>query len=130
MVMGPGLKCKYCGQILAHSSLSHESKNGQPCTSHFLEEQNWMEPLFAATGAVLNCPRCQHKVGSFAWAGLPCSCTQWVVPGFALIRSKVDPYNLCTHSNCRDPPNRHVDPSPSQTPLRCETRSVDDNQNK
>lgn len=40
----------------------------------------------------LECPqeRCRAKLGSFAWAGMACSCGRWIAPAFAIHRSRVD----------------------------------------
>jgi hypothetical protein len=44
----------------------------------------WMEP-FLADGAVagkIACPneKCRAKLGNFDWAGVMCSCHEWVTP--------------------------------------------------
>ena len=40
----------------------------------------------------LECPseRCAVVVGRYAWHGQKCSCGAWMVPAFALARSRVD----------------------------------------
>jgi hypothetical protein len=45
----------------------------------------------------LSCPRCHSKVGTFSWIGIRCSCGSWIVPGFALLKSKVD----CITTGCQ-----------------------------
>lgn len=73
----------------------------------------WMEP-FLSSGVVagkITCPneKCGAKLGNFDWAGVMCSCKEWVTPvrdkfgfpcesrdtncnrqGFCIARSKVD----------------------------------------
>ncbi|PWY99261.1 hypothetical protein BCV70DRAFT_200843 [Testicularia cyperi] len=63
------------------------------CSSYFIEPMAWMSALSdgEVTGR-LNCPnaKCEHKLGSWDWAGMQCGCGAWVTPAFALHRSKVD----------------------------------------
>ena len=44
----------------------------------------------------LSCPNtsCGANLGKFAWAGIPCSCGEWVVPAIALARARVDVVNV------------------------------------
>lgn len=64
------------------------------CSGYFLEPMKWMESSLA-TGTVsgkIVCPneKCGVKLGNFDWAGMMCSCREWVTPGFCIARSKVD----------------------------------------
>jgi len=64
------------------------------CSGYFLEPMKWMEP-FLSSGVVagkITCPneKCGAKLGNFDWAGVMCSCKEWVTPGFCIARSKVD----------------------------------------
>ena len=40
----------------------------------------------------LTCPNpaCGCNVGKFAWSGMQCSCSRWIVPAIGVARSKVD----------------------------------------
>ncbi|GBG29032.1 Dual specificity protein phosphatase 12 [Hondaea fermentalgiana] len=70
---------------------------GKDCSSLFLSEPNeWMSALAMADEVVgkLNCPKCGHRVGSFAWAGSQCSCGTWIVPAIQVPLSKVDPREI------------------------------------
>jgi len=64
------------------------------CSGYFIEPMKWMECFLESgnmTGRIV-CPnkKCGAKLGSYDWAGIECSCKQWVVPGFCIHRSKVD----------------------------------------
>jgi len=64
------------------------------CSGYFLEPMKWMEPFLeggAVAGKII-CPneKCGAKLGNFDWAGVMCSCREWVTPGFCIARSKVD----------------------------------------
>ncbi|KAF8422097.1 protein-tyrosine phosphatase-like protein [Tirmania nivea] len=95
------LRCKRCRQTLATShalaphtavlSLARDS-NPQVCAHHFLEPLLWMKPEMSkgAVSGKLKCPKCDSKVGSYAWQGIQCSCGSWVVPGISVAKGKVD----------------------------------------
>lgn len=38
----------------------------------------------------LECPKCKTNVGKYAWQGMRCSCSAWVVPAITLAKGKVD----------------------------------------
>ncbi|KAI0656971.1 hypothetical protein C8Q70DRAFT_306841 [Cubamyces menziesii] len=64
------------------------------CSGYFVEPMKWMEPFLEQghmAGKIL-CPnkKCNAKLGNYDWAGVCCSCKEWVVPGFCIHRSKVD----------------------------------------
>ncbi|PCH39447.1 hypothetical protein WOLCODRAFT_85674 [Wolfiporia cocos MD-104 SS10] len=64
------------------------------CSGYFVEPMKWMEPFLAdgqLAGKII-CPnkKCGAKLGNYDWAGVCCSCKEWVVPGFCIHRSKVD----------------------------------------
>ncbi|KAH8104894.1 hypothetical protein DFH11DRAFT_1749079 [Phellopilus nigrolimitatus] len=64
------------------------------CSGYFVEPMKWMEPALEAgelAGKIV-CPnaKCGAKLGNYDWAGVCCSCRQWVTPGFCIHRSKVD----------------------------------------
>ncbi|KAL0959580.1 hypothetical protein HGRIS_011290 [Hohenbuehelia grisea] len=64
------------------------------CSGYFLEPMKWMEPFLESgqLGGKITCPnkKCGAKLGNYDWAGVCCSCKEWVVPGFCIHRSKVD----------------------------------------
>ncbi|KAI0642554.1 hypothetical protein C8Q79DRAFT_982660 [Trametes meyenii] len=64
------------------------------CSGYFVEPMKWMEPILEQghmAGKIM-CPnkKCNAKLGNYDWAGVCCSCKEWVVPGFCIHRSKVD----------------------------------------
>ncbi|KAI5118504.1 hypothetical protein M0805_004004 [Coniferiporia weirii] len=64
------------------------------CSGYFVEPMKWMEPFLEAgelAGKII-CPnkKCNAKLGNYDWAGVCCSCKEWVTPGFCIHRSKVD----------------------------------------
>ncbi|KZT64540.1 hypothetical protein DAEQUDRAFT_732477 [Daedalea quercina L-15889] len=64
------------------------------CSGYFVEPMKWMD-FFLQDGQMAGkiiCPnkKCGAKLGNYDWAGVCCSCKQWVVPGFCIHRSKVD----------------------------------------
>ncbi|KAI0947581.1 hypothetical protein AcW1_009302 [Taiwanofungus camphoratus] len=64
------------------------------CSGYFVEPMKWMEPFLEEgqlAGKII-CPnkKCGTKLGNYDWAGVCCSCKEWVVPGFCIHRSKVD----------------------------------------
>ncbi|KIJ36307.1 hypothetical protein M422DRAFT_212249 [Sphaerobolus stellatus SS14] len=64
------------------------------CSGYFVEPMKWMEPFLEAGNMAgkITCPnkKCGAKLGSYDWAGVQCSCKEWVIPGFCIHRSKVD----------------------------------------
>jgi len=64
------------------------------CSGYFVEPMKWMES-FLENGELAGkivCPnkKCGAKLGNYDWAGVCCSCKEWVTPGFCIHRSKVD----------------------------------------
>lgn len=95
------LRCKRCRQTLAtshalapHTTVLSLAKDSTPqvCSHHFLEPLLWMKPEMSkgAVSGKLKCPKCDSKVGSYAWQGIQCSCGSWVVPGISVAKGKVD----------------------------------------
>ncbi|KAI5813438.1 protein-tyrosine phosphatase-like protein [Pyronema omphalodes] len=97
------LRCKKCRRTLATSKFltPHIPKSAQapqsrgptqPCSHHFLEPLSWMRPELEQQKleGKLECPKCQSKVGSYAWQGMKCSCGEWIVPAISLARGRVD----------------------------------------
>lgn len=66
------------------------------CSGYFVEPMKWMEPFLEngdlAGKIICPNPRCGVKLGNYDWAGVHCSCNQWVTPGFCIHRSKVDEF--------------------------------------
>ncbi|PVF94819.1 hypothetical protein CPB86DRAFT_776477 [Serendipita vermifera] len=63
------------------------------CSGYFVQPLQWMKFLEqGGTSGKIICPneRCKAKVGNYDWAGVSCSCGEWVTPGFCIHRSKVD----------------------------------------
>lgn len=86
-------RCRMCRARLFDE---REVAHGATCSTLFVEEPlAWMRP-----GNKLACPKCGAKLGTSDWAGLRCSCGEWVVPGFGVARSRVD----VTKARRRDEP--------------------------
>jgi len=64
------------------------------CSGYFVEPMPWMTPLIdqGNVSGKINCPnkKCNAKLGNYDWAGVACSCQEWVTPAFCLHKSKVD----------------------------------------
>ncbi|KAG0136678.1 protein-tyrosine phosphatase-like protein [Tuber indicum] len=101
------LRCKKCRTVLAYSAsfTPHMPKPAQPpyseiprqpCAHHFVEPLLWMKTELSKgeVSGKLECPKCNSKVGTYAWQGLKCSCGDWVVPGISIARGKVDEISL------------------------------------
>ncbi|KAJ6261319.1 Tyrosine-protein phosphatase [Drechslerella dactyloides] len=103
------LKCKMCRRTLAlsQSFVDHTPKPPVTATSrdiagtsgpkatcqhHFIDPVVWMRPELekGLMEGKLECPKCNAKVGSYAWHGIKCTCGRWVVPAISLARSRVD----------------------------------------
>ncbi|EUC65419.1 tyrosine-phosphatase [Rhizoctonia solani AG-3 Rhs1AP] len=64
------------------------------CSGYFVEPLKWMQPFLEkgqlAGKIICPNPKCGTKLGNYDWAGVSCSCKEWVTPGFCIHRSKVD----------------------------------------
>ncbi|KAG8970945.1 hypothetical protein FRC05_011619 [Tulasnella sp. 425] len=65
------------------------------CSGYFVEPMKWMEESSFAYGQIdgrILCPnsKCGAKLGNYAWAGVRCSCGEWVTPGFCIHKTRVD----------------------------------------
>ncbi|KAI2624719.1 dual specificity protein phosphatase 12 [Hypomontagnella submonticulosa] len=96
---GKEIRCKKCRRILATPKfvVPHAPTGQQElpnCAHVFIETLSWMRPALeeGTLEGRLSCPntKCGATVGRFAWQGLRCSCSEWVVPAFSLNRSRVD----------------------------------------
>ncbi|KAH0544866.1 hypothetical protein GP486_008490 [Trichoglossum hirsutum] len=93
---GIELRCRKCRQAAA------AAPNGQvagdhtdapaPCSHFFLDPLSWMkaELELGKLDGKFECPKCGATVGKYAWQGLRCSCSEWIVPAISLARGKVD----------------------------------------
>jgi hypothetical protein len=72
----------------------NERSAGSICSSCFLDPNSniQLDTLCDSTAAngSITCPQCHHRIGSFDWSGSQCSCGEWVVPSFQVVKSKVD----------------------------------------
>lgn len=63
----------------------------------------------------LECPKCKTNVGKYAWQGMQCSCSHWVVPGISLAKGRLDEVKSQAVSGralgIRLPPTAAVSPS-------------------
>ncbi|KAI1784869.1 hypothetical protein LXA43DRAFT_1066409 [Ganoderma leucocontextum] len=86
---GPGLASVKEPNYLAPPILANPK-----CSGYFVEPMKWMEPFLEQghMAGKITCPnkKCGAKLGNYDWAGVCCSCKEWVVPGFCIHRSKVD----------------------------------------
>lgn len=59
------------------------------CNAYYIERKAWMDHLNRDSGDI-NCPKCSHRIGAFAWSGVQCSCGVWVRPAIQILKSRVD----------------------------------------
>lgn len=88
-------RCKRCRTPLASSAYVLPLHASQKCSHIWLQQPlSWMreELELGKLDGRFECPRktCRTQVGRYAWQGLRCSCSQWVVPGLSLGVGKVD----------------------------------------
>ncbi|RMY93160.1 hypothetical protein D0861_02044 [Hortaea werneckii] len=90
------LRCKKCRRPLATSQylIEHAGKQNGPtaCAHYFLDPLSWMRPELeqGKLDGRLECPKCNTNVGKYAWQGMQCSCSEWIVPGISLAKGRVD----------------------------------------
>lgn len=62
------------------------------CAHYFMDPLSWMRPELeqGKLEGRLECPKCHANVGKYAWQGMQCSCSEWVVPGISLAKGRVD----------------------------------------
>lgn len=65
----------------------------------------------------LECPKCHTNVGKYAWQGMQCSCTEWIVPGISLSKGRIDEARKST-VGIRRPPGAGNVPGPSSGHLK------------
>ncbi|KAN0130133.1 hypothetical protein V8E53_012078 [Lactarius tabidus] len=81
-------------RVIDKASISPPILMNPKCSGYFVEPMKWMD-FFLEDGQLAGkiiCPnkKCGAKLGNYDWAGVCCSCKEWVVPGFCIHRSKVD----------------------------------------
>eukprot|EP00986_Skeletonema_menzelii_P017401 scaffold19268_cov148-Skeletonema_menzelii.AAC.8 len=97
--------CKRCRSVLfsiddledpPHAQSLHnfrrkgQTSNQGMCQNLFIADPlPWMNGCNETEGK-LHCPKCQTKVGHYAWTGAQCSCGTWVTPAIMVPVSKVD----------------------------------------
>jgi protein-tyrosine phosphatase len=59
------------------------------CNAYFIEKKSWMSSMSTDSGDIF-CPKCEHRIGSFKWSGLQCSCGVWVRPAIQILKSRTD----------------------------------------
>jgi dual specificity phosphatase 12 len=102
--------------LLAHPSPSTVDDEGdettpvapkKDCAHYFLDPLSWMRPELeqGKLEGRLECPnlKCKSNVGKYAWQGMQCSCSEWVVPGISLSKGRIDEARKST-TNIRRPP--------------------------
>ncbi|KAH0543656.1 hypothetical protein FGG08_002094 [Glutinoglossum americanum] len=91
---GVELRCRKCRQV--HNPKDTPNNNPTsalpPCSHFFLDPLSWMKAELeqGKLDGRLECPKCGANVGKYAWQGMRCSCSEWIVPGISLARGKVD----------------------------------------
>ncbi|KAF2635108.1 hypothetical protein P280DRAFT_474024 [Massarina eburnea CBS 473.64] len=123
------LRCRKCRRPLAtsqylvkHSSnlvANGQAENSSPvsppsnCTHYFLDPLSWMRPELeqGKLDGRLECPKCRTNVGKYAWQGMQCSCSEWVVPGISLARSRIDEVKKRATTEIRRPPGMTTSPA-------------------
>ncbi|KAF2184295.1 hypothetical protein K469DRAFT_688777 [Zopfia rhizophila CBS 207.26] len=130
------LRCRKCRRPLATSQylISHIPPsliNGQSgdktsvrpsltCAHYFLDPLSWMRPELeqGKLDGRFECPKCNTNVGKYAWQGMQCSCSEWVVPGISLSKGRVDEMKSRTCvAEIRRPPGA-IAPLPNNGPSR------------
>jgi dual specificity phosphatase 12 len=92
-----------------HSSTVRPSSN---CAHYFLDPLSWMRPELehGKLDGRFECPKCHTNVGKYAWQGMQCSCSEWVVPGISLSKSRIDEVKKKAFSDIRHPPGMAASP--------------------
>ena len=79
------------GRVSPKLNSIRASLNSHQCQSLFVEQNQWMESLvLGSSQGKLTCPKCSGRLGSFNWAGLQCSCGQWITPAFQIHKARID----------------------------------------
>ena len=83
---------------MSSNQASSSNPNASNCSSVFVSPVTWMldetEQIFNENSGKIHCPKCQTKIGAFAWSGERCSCGAFVCPSFQLQKGKLDLFFL------------------------------------
>lgn len=105
--------------LIPHSSPNTGGRPGEnhpttnttrDCAHYFLDPLSWMRQELeqGKLDGRLECPKCHNNVGKYAWQGMQCSCSEWVVPGISLSKSRIDQVKKTPISEIRSPPGLPV----------------------
>lgn len=131
------LRCRKCRRPLATSRylVAHKpvsttddqsteapaTRSSQSCAHYFLDPLSWMRPELeqGKLDGRLECPKCHTNVGKYAWQGMQCSCSEWVVPGISLAKGRIDEARKANFGIRRPPGAVHAqnDTAPSKQNL-------------
>lgn len=128
------LRCRKCRRALATTQflLQHKSTRNsndqaiegssmtsKDCAHYFLDPLSWMRPELeqGKLEGRLECPKCHTNVGKYAWQGMQCSCSEWIVPGISLSKGRIDEARKST-VGIRRPPGAGNVPGPSSGQLK------------
>lgn len=97
----------------AHNENSPSRPPSPTCAHYFLDPLSWMRPELeqGKLDGRLECPKCHTNVGKYAWQGMQCSCSEWIVPGISISKSRVDQVKKNAVSDIRRPPGMAAPPS-------------------
>ena len=91
------LSCKRCRKVLLTESqliVGHGLSNSNICSAIYaIDCPEWLT-ISEQTEGKLQCPFCSCKLGYWNWAGIQCSCGDWITPGFQFHCSKTDTNKL------------------------------------
>ncbi|KAF2709304.1 dual specificity protein phosphatase 12 [Pleomassaria siparia CBS 279.74] len=130
------LRCRKCRRPLATSQylISHGSATpvieeeteetpavspSRNCAHYFLDPLSWMRPELeqGKTEGRLECPKCHTNVGKYAWQGMQCSCSEWMLPAISLAKGRVDEVRKSVAEIRRPPGTAAAPPHPSRQNL-------------
>lgn len=60
------------------------------CNGVFLKDSDWMRFNYVDTSGKVACPKCRCVVGLVKLSGLKCSCGNWNIPGFQILKKYVN----------------------------------------
>jgi dual specificity phosphatase 12 len=67
---------------------SQSKHTDHECSAYFIDRMDWMGQLDGNEGRI-SCAN-GHRVGTFVWSGVQCSCGVYVTPAFQILKSRVD----------------------------------------
>ncbi|KAF2004934.1 dual specificity protein phosphatase 12 [Amniculicola lignicola CBS 123094] len=82
------------------------TRSATSCAHYFLDPLSWMRPELeqGKLDGRLECPKCHTNVGKYAWQGMQCSCSGWILPGISLAKGRVDEVRRASVADIRRPP--------------------------